>query len=94
MAPSRHQLRTTRDPPRPSVGAMVYRSDLVDHFRWLAGSQCFDEVVDEALVAIALVAYGHRTDLIQNGAWMTAGGVVERFGLDRFVARLRDERLI
>jgi len=73
---------------------MIYRRDLVDHFRWLEGAECFDEVIDEALVAIALVAYGHCRDLIQNGAWMVAGDVVERLDLDSFVERLRSERLI
>jgi hypothetical protein len=73
---------------------MVYRRDLVDHFEWLHGSKYLDEVLDEALVAIALTAYGHGGDLIQNGAWMTADGVVERFGLEPFVERLREERLI
>lgn len=73
---------------------MIYRRDLTDHFQWLAGSEYFDEVIDEALVAIALTAYDHGRDLIQNGAWQDAKGVVERFGLEPFVARLRSERLI
>lgn len=75
-------------------GGVIYRSDLIDHFRWLADSKYFDEVIDEALVAIALTAYDHGGDLIQNGAWQDAKGVVERFGLERFVERLRSERLI
>lgn len=73
---------------------MVYRRDLIEHFKWLEGSEYFDEVLDEALVAIAMTAYGHGRDLIQNGAWMNARGVVERFGLEQFVERLRAERLI
>jgi len=73
---------------------MVYRRDLEQHFDWLAGSQYFDEVLDEALVAIALTAYDHGHDLIQNGAWQSASGVVERFELKEFVDRLRGERLI
>jgi hypothetical protein len=73
---------------------MVYRRDLEEHFGWLAGSEYFDEVLDEALVAIALTAYDHGRDLIQNGAWMSASGVVERFQLEGFVERLRDERLL
>jgi hypothetical protein len=73
---------------------MVYRKDLEQHFDWLAGSEYFDEVIDEALVAIALTAYDHRHDLIQNGAWQSASGVVERFELEEFVDRLRGERLI
>jgi len=72
---------------------MVYRKDLDQHFEWLAGSECFDEVLDEALAAIVLTAYDHGRDLIQNGAWMSASGVVERFELEEFVARLRAERL-
>lgn len=73
---------------------MVYRRDLVDHFRWLKGSEYFDEVIDEALVAVALTACGHGNDLIQNGAWQNARGVVERFELESFVARFRDGRLV
>jgi hypothetical protein len=73
---------------------MVYRKDLEGHFEWLAGSEYFDEVIDEALVAIALTAYDHGQDLIQNGAWQSASGVVERFELEEFVDRLRGERLI
>jgi hypothetical protein len=73
---------------------MVYRKDLEGHFEWLAGSEYFDEVIDEALVAIALTAYDHGQDLIQNGAWQSASGVVERFELEEFVDRLRDERLL
>jgi hypothetical protein len=73
---------------------MVYRKDLEQHFEWLAGSEYFDEVIDEALVAIALTAYDHGRDLIQNGAWQSASGVVERFDLEEFVDRLRGERLL
>jgi hypothetical protein len=73
---------------------MVYRKDLEEHFEWLAGSEYFDEVIDEALVAIALTAYDHGRDWIQHGAWMNARGVVERLELDDFVARLRAERLL
>lgn len=73
---------------------MVYRRDLEEHFSWLAGSEYFDEVLDEALVAIALTAYDHGRAWIENGAWMTASAVVERFQLEEFVERLRDERLL
>lgn len=73
---------------------MIYRRDLIAHFEWLQGSEYFDEVIDEALVAIALTAYDHGRDLIQNGAWQDARGVVERFGLEEFAARLRSERLL
>jgi hypothetical protein len=73
---------------------MVYRKDLEEHFEWLAGSEYFDEVIDEALVAVALTAYDHGRDLIQNGAWQSASGVVERFELEEFVDRLRGERLL
>ena len=73
---------------------MIYRRDLIDHFQWLEGSKFFDEVIDEALVAIALTGYDHGDDLIQNGAWQDAEGVVARFGLEPFVERLRSERLI
>jgi hypothetical protein len=73
---------------------MIYRRDLIDHFQWLEGSEFFDEVIDEAIVAIALTGYDHGGDLIQNGAWQNAKGVVERFELEPFVERLRSERLI
>ncbi|MDX6589521.1 MAG: hypothetical protein QOI84_795 [Solirubrobacterales bacterium] len=73
---------------------MIYRRDLIEHFKWLEGSKYLDEVLDEALVAIALTAYDHGRDLIQNGAWQDARGVVERFRLGRFVDHLRSERLI
>lgn len=73
---------------------MVYRKDLEQHFEWLAGSEYFDDVIDEALVAVALTAYDHGRDLIQNGAWQSASGVVERFELEEFVDRLRGERLL
>lgn len=45
-------------------------------------------------MAIALTAYDHGRDWIQNGAWMNASGVVERFELEEFVERLRAERLL
>ncbi len=72
---------------------MIYRRDLIEHFKWLDGSKYLDEVLDEALVAIALTAYDHPRDLIQNGAWQDARGVVERFRLEQFVDQLRSERL-
>ena len=72
---------------------MIYRRDLIEHFKWLEGSKYLDEVLDEALVAIALTAYDHPRDLIQNGAWQDARGVVERFRLEHFVEQLRSERL-
>jgi hypothetical protein len=69
---------------------MVYRHDLIAHFDWLAGSKYLDEVLDEALVAIALAAHGHRSELAELGAaWMTAGGIVEKFALEEFVAKAR-----
>jgi len=69
---------------------MIYRSDLTEHFRWLEGSKFYDEALDEALVAIALVAHGCRGDLVNYGAaWMTAGGVIEVLGLEGFVETAR-----
>jgi hypothetical protein len=73
---------------------MIYRRDLVEHFDWLEGSKYFDDVIDEALAAIVLTAYDHGDDMIRNGAWQDALGVVERFELQPFVERLRGERLI
>jgi hypothetical protein len=54
---------------------MIYRRDLIDHFQWLEGSEYLDEVLDEAVAAIVLTAYGHGRDWIQNGAWMSASGL-------------------
>jgi hypothetical protein len=73
---------------------MIYRKDLIEHFSWLKGSRFLDEVLDEVVVAIAPTAYGHGRDLIQNGAWATADSVVERFELEGFVAKLREERIL
>ena len=73
---------------------MIYRRDLIEHFAWLEESKYIDDVIDEALVAIALTAYDHGDDLIQNGAWQDARGVVERFALEPYVERLRGERLL
>jgi hypothetical protein len=74
---------------------MIYRSDLVEHFDWLAGSEYFDEVIDEALIAIAMVAHGHEGDLVQSGgAWWMANGLVEYFRLEEFVAEARKTRAL
>jgi hypothetical protein len=73
---------------------MIYRRDLIEHFEWLEDSKYLDEVLDEALIAIALTAYDHGSDWIRNGAWMTADGVVERLQLEQFVERLQAERII
>lgn len=71
---------------------VVYRRDLVEHFSWLAGSRYFDEAVDEALVAIALAAHGCEAHWMEYGAaWMSAGGVVEVFGLEEFVETARGD---
>jgi hypothetical protein len=73
---------------------MIYRQDLVEHLKWLEGSEFLDAVIDEALVAISLTAYGHGGDWIQSGAWMCAEHVVERLGLGSLVAQLRQERIV
>jgi hypothetical protein len=74
---------------------MVYRRDLIPHFEWLAGSKYFDEVLDEAVVAIAMSAHGFESEWVETGAaWMSAGGLVERFGLEHFVAQARSELLL
>jgi hypothetical protein len=70
---------------------MIYRRDLIDHFEWLSGSKYFDEVIDEALVAIAFTAHGHGGDWIELGAaWMGAAAIIEKFELEEFVARARE----
>ena len=53
---------------------MIYRVDLIDRFQWLAGSKCYDEALDEALVAIALAAHRYEWELIEysrvdDGGW-------------------------
>lgn len=69
---------------------MVYRSELTDHFQWLAGSEYYDEALDEALIAIAFCAHGCARELVEYGAaWMSAGGIVEVLGLERFVETAR-----
>ena len=69
---------------------MIYRSDLISHFEWLAGSRYYDEVLDEALVAIAMTAHGHGHDLVEIGAaWTWAICTVERFELEDFVETAR-----
>ncbi len=74
---------------------MVYRRDLVEHFEWLAGSEHYDDTLDEALVAIALCAHGHCFELVSYGAaWMTADGVVEVLGLDPFVEKARADHVL
>ncbi len=74
---------------------MVYRHDLVPHFEWLAGSEYYDEALDEALVAIAMAAHGHEHDLVNFGAaWVMASYNVERYDLEQFVERARSEWLL
>lgn len=71
---------------------MVHRRDLVDHFDWLSGSRYFEDVLDEALVAIALTAHGHGSEPVSYGAaWMMADDVVEVLRLGCFLERARDE---
>jgi hypothetical protein len=74
---------------------MVYRRDLISHFEWLAESKYLDEVLDEALVAIALTAHGHGWAMVETGAaWTPALCTVERFGLEGFVERARSELIL
>jgi hypothetical protein len=71
---------------------MIYRRDLIDHFEWLAGSRYLEEFCDEALIAVAMTAYGHGDDWVKwGGPWMTAEHFVARYDLRVFVDRLRDE---
>lgn len=73
---------------------MIYRRDLIDHFDWLAGSEYFDAMIDEALIAIALCARGHRWDMMNFGAaWVAPCYITERFELDEFVERERRDNL-
>lgn len=74
----------------PRVAGMVHRCELLDSFDWLAGSEHFEDVLDEALVAIAFAAHGHLNELVEYGsARMTVRGLVEAFGLEDFVRYAR-----
>jgi len=65
---------------------MVHRRDLLDHLEWLAGSHLLEDALDEAMIAVALRAHGSGWDLMEYGAaWRPASGVVEVYGLERFV---------
>lgn len=73
---------------------MIYRKDLLAHFEWLSDSKYLTGALDEALVAIALCARGHRGEMMNFGAaWVMAGYIVERFELEEFVARERRENI-
>lgn len=73
---------------------MVHREDLTAHFEWLSGSEYYEDVLDEALVAIALDARGRGSELVEYGAaWMMASGVVEAFGLEDLVEKAREDLL-
>jgi len=74
---------------------MIYRRDLIEHFSWLSGSKYLDEVLDEAVVAIAFDAYGHGRDWVACGAaWRSAHDYVIWMELEEFVERARSERLL
>jgi hypothetical protein len=71
---------------------MIHREDLIPYFEWLVGSRYYDDALDEALVAIAFVARGCSTELVEYGAaWMMASGVVEVFGLESLAEKARNE---
>lgn len=71
---------------------MIHREDLIPHFEWLVGSRYYDDALDEALVAIAFVARGCGTELVEYGAaLMMASGVVEVFGLEGLAEKARNE---
>jgi hypothetical protein len=69
---------------------MVHRRELIQRFEWLAGSQYYDDVLDEALVSIALTARGMGYVLVEYGAaWAIASYAVEIFGLEDLVEKAR-----
>ena len=69
---------------------MVHRSELTERFEWLAASRYYEDVLDEALVAIALAARGLEGELVEYGAaWTMASYVVEVFGLEDLVEKAR-----
>jgi hypothetical protein len=69
---------------------MIYRRDLLVHFEWLSDSK----YLDEALVAIALCARGHRADMMNFGAaWVMASYIIERFQLEEFVEKERQDSI-
>lgn len=74
---------------------MIFRSELIEHFRWLEGSEYYDEVLDEAVAAIVMHAYGHWNDMLRSGAgaYQSVDWVVQYFELWDFVAQVRAERI-
>lgn len=87
-------MRPTRALYLASVGGDDLSQGPDRAFPLAGGSEYLDELLDEAIVAIALTAYGHGNDWIQNGAWAIAESVVTRFELEEFVARLEEERIL
>lgn len=74
---------------------MIYRADLQEHFDWLSGSEYLDAALDEAMVAIAFAAHGHRSELVEFGAaWVSVSYTIEYFRLEEFVQRARAELII
>jgi hypothetical protein len=69
---------------------MVHRSELTERFEWLTPSRYYEDVLDEALVAIALASRGLDGELVEYGAaWTTVSYVVEVFGLEDLVEKAR-----
>jgi hypothetical protein len=86
-------VRVIDAPRRPSVVTVIYRKDLIDHFEWLAGSEYFDDVIDEALVAIAITAHGHGSEMVQSGgAWWFANDFCRYHRLEKFIEKAHSER--
>ncbi|MFN8215336.1 MAG: hypothetical protein U0R71_01960 [Solirubrobacterales bacterium] len=73
---------------------MIYRRELTDHFAWLEGSKFLEEVLDEAIVAIALTACGEgESSVLMKAVWWRPCDVVERFALEEFVERFQENLL-
>lgn len=69
---------------------MVHRAELTEHFEWLAGSRYYEEVLDEALISIALCARGLTGEIVEYGAaWVMASYMVDVFGLEDLVEKAR-----
>lgn len=69
---------------------MVHRRDLIPRFEWLAGSVYYEDVLDEALISIALAARGLQHEIVEYGAaWVMASYTIEVFGLEDLVERSR-----
>ena len=73
---------------------MVDKYELLPHFEWLRGSPYYGEAVGEAVLAVELTALDRGSEMIRLGAaWMSASGVVWKYGVEEFVELARKRRV-